>query len=307
MIVILEGLERTGKSTLAKQFEERGFVNFKDHNHSRKMNPEFIKERLDATLSFLIQADKNNINVVMDRYHLSEYFYGRYVRGYDKNNFEYIWFIDEVLSHLNTHLILLERDINQEYVKSYPAEISEKELKNYKDKFNYIWDKSYIKNKTVFYSYLDFNINNFIHFAKKYDFYLASPFFNEEQIKRENKVKNLLREFGFKVYAPMEHGIVGGIASQDSVTATFNSNVEAINNSEFVIAITDGKDMGTIWEAGYAYGKKIPIIYYAETLGNNPFNIMLSESGIGIFKNEISLREACVKNNFYHKEEVIHE
>lgn len=307
MIVILEGLERTGKSTLAKQFEERGFVNFKDHNHSRNMRPEFIKERLDATLSFLIQADKNNIDVVMDRYHLSEYFYGRYVRGYNQDNFEYIWYIDEVLSHLNTHLILLERDTSKEYIESYPSEISEKELKNYKKNFHYIWDKSYIKNKSFFYSYLDFDIDNLIDSEKKYDFYLASPFFNDEQIKRENKVKDLLRGFGFKVYAPMEHGIVGGIASQDSVTATFNSNVEAINNSEYVIAITDGKDMGTIWEAGYAYGKKIPIIYYAETLGNNPFNIMLSESGIGIFKNERSLSEACVKNNFHHKEEVIHE
>lgn len=307
MIVILEGLERTGKSTLAKQFEERGFVNFKDHNHSRKMNPEFIKERLDATLSFLIQADKNNIDVVMDRYHLSEYFYGRHVRGYNQDNFEYIWFIDEVLSHLNTHLILLERDISNEYIKSYPTEISEKELKNYKKIFHYIWDKSYIKSKSSYDSYLNFDIDSFVDPVKKYDFYLASPFFNDEQIKRENKVKDLLRGFGFKVYAPMEHGIVGGIASQDAVTATFNSNVEAINNSEYVIAITDGKDMGTIWEAGYAYGKKIPIIYYAETLGNNPFNIMLSESGIGIFKSEKSLSEACVKNNFHHKEEVIHE
>lgn len=307
MIVILEGLERTGKSTLAKQFEERGFVNFKDHNHTRNMSPEFIRERLDATLSFLIQADKNNINVVIDRYHLSEYFYGRYVRGYEQGHFEYIWFIDEILSHLNTHLILLERDINQEYIKAYPGQVDEKILKGYKEKFNYIWDKSYIKKKSIFYNYMDFDINNFLNFTKKYDFYLASPFFNEEQIKRENKVKNLLREFGFRVYAPMEHGIVGNIASQDSVTETFKSNVEAIDNSEFVIAITDGKDMGTIWEAGYAHGKKIPIVYYAETLGNNPFNIMLSESGIGIFKDEFSLRNACVLNNFYHKEEVIHE
>lgn len=307
MIVILEGLERTGKSTLAKQFEEHGFVNFKDHNHSRNMDPDFIKERLDATLSFLIQADKNNIDVVMDRYHLSEYFYGRHVRGYNQVDFEHIWFIDEVLSHLNTYLILLERDISKEYIESYPTEIDEKELKNYKKIFNYICDKSYIKNKIVLRNYLGFSIDKFIGSEKKYDFYLASPFFNDDQIKRENKVKDLLRGFGFKVYAPMEHGIVGGIASQDSVTATFNSNVEAINNSKYVIAITDGKDMGTIWEAGYAYGKKIPIIYYAETLGNNPFNIMLSESGIGIFKSERSLSEACVKNNFHHKEEVIHE
>ena len=33
MIVILEGLERTGKSTLAKIFEEKGLVNFNVHYH----------------------------------------------------------------------------------------------------------------------------------------------------------------------------------------------------------------------------------------------------------------------------------
>ena len=50
-----------------------------------------------------------------------------------------------------------------------------------------------------------------------------------------------------------------------------------------VFAVTDGKDMGTIWEAGYAYGIDKPVLYYAETLGNNQFNLMLAESGKDVF------------------------
>ena len=47
--------------------------------------------------------------------------------------------------------------------------------------------------------------------------------------------------------------------------------------------------MGTIWEAGYAYGcneacelsgaAKIVIVYYCETLGDGKFNLMLAQSG----------------------------
>ena len=73
------------------------------------------------------------------------------------------------------------------------------------------------------------------------------------------------------------------------------------------MAITDEKDIGTIWEAGYAYGIGKEVVYYAETLGNNPFNIMLSESGVGIFKDYTSFCKACNSNDFYHKEEVAHE
>lgn len=45
-----------------------------------------------------------------------------------------------------------------------------------------------------------------------------------------------------------------------------------------VIAITDGKDVGTIWEMGVAYEAGVPVIGVALTLGDNPFNLMLSES-----------------------------
>ena len=311
MIVILEGLERTGKSTIAEILENNfGFIRFKDHNHLRFMDLKSIANRLDSTLSMLVSLDKAGKNIVLDRFHISELIYGTNDRGYPDYDFDHIYYIDEVLSHLNTKLYLLERNVNNEYVEAFPREVNESELLEYQKKFRYAFDKSYIENKCIYntseMSFYDV-AKDIANFSKKYDFYLASPFFNDEQIKREESIKKTLRGYGFRVYAPREHGIVGSLASQEAVTSTFNSNVEAINNSRMVLDITDSKDMGPIWEAGYAYGNNIPIVYYAETLGNNPFNIMLSESGVGIFKDYTSFCKACNSNDFYHKEEVAHE
>ena len=311
MIVILEGLERTGKSTIAEILETKyNFVSFKDHNHLMEMDCSFIANRLDATLSMITALDKANIDVVLDRFHISELIYGTYYRGYSRANFQHIKYIDEVLSHLNTKLVLLERTVDEKYEEVFPRNRNAEIITAMQKDFRYEVDKSYIENKvtyntseTSFYDIAEDIVNT----SKKYDFYLASPFFNDEQIKREESIKKTLRGYGFSVYAPREHGIVGSLASQEAVTSTFNSNVEAIDNSRMVLAITDGKDMGTIWEAGYAYGNNIPIVYYAETLGNNPFNIMLSESGVGIFKDYTSFCKACNSNDFYHKEEVAHE
>ena len=311
MIVILEGLERTGKTTLAKIFEEKGFVNFKDHNHLRDFSVESIAERLDSTLSTLIALDKKGINIVLDRFHISEFVYSTLKRSSDPSLFDHIWYIDEVLSHLDTKLIYLTRKIDERYLKDYPESVFESHIKTLQNEFEYRIDKSYIEDKEVYdlsqWENEEDIVNEISSSSKKYDFYLASPFFNEDQIEREERIKSLLRTYGYKVYSPREHGVVGNLSDSVAVQETFNSNVEAINNSKKVLAITDRKDMGTIWEAGYAYGKGIPIVYYAETLGDNPFNIMLSESGIGIYTDQKKFEDACKMNRFDRKAEVQHE
>ena len=311
MIVILEGLERTGKTTLAKIFEEKGFVNFKDHNHLRDFSVGNIAERLDSTLSTLVALDRKGINIVLDRFHISEYVYSTLNRGKSSSLFEHIWYIDEVLSHLDTKLIYLTRKIDDQYLEDYPEAVFDDHIVKLQNEFEYRIDKSYIEDKEV-YDLSDWEneediVNEIISSSKKYDFYLASPFFNEDQIEREERIKSLLRTYGYKVYSPREHGVVGSLSDSVAVQETFNSNVEAINNSKKVLAITDRKDMGTIWEAGYAYGKGIPIVYYAETLGDNPFNIMLSESGIGIYTDQKKFEDACKMNRFDRKAEVQHE
>lgn len=119
--------------------------------------------------------------------------------------------------------------------------------------------------------------------------YFASPWFTPEQEEREERLKAKLRSLGFVVHSPKEEAVCGAISDQETRQAIFKGNTDAIDNCDVVFAITDGKDMGTIWEAGYAYGlnklnkfrnvKPITIIYYCETLNGGLFNLMLAQSG----------------------------
>lgn len=119
--------------------------------------------------------------------------------------------------------------------------------------------------------------------------YFASPWFTPEQEEREERLKAKLRELGFKVWSPKEQAICGTFSDKKTREKIFRGNCAAIENSDIVFAVTDGKDMGTIWEAGYTCGynerqravgyEPIKIVYYCETLGDGKFNLMLAESG----------------------------
>lgn len=101
---------------------------------------------------------------------------------------------------------------------------------------------------------------------KKYDYYLAAPFFNDIERTKVLAVASALREIGHTVYVPMEHKIENawGISNQEWGRRVFENDVKAINNSSKVIAIITTtnwiEDGGTAWEIGYAYGKGIPVI-----------------------------------------------
>lgn len=119
--------------------------------------------------------------------------------------------------------------------------------------------------------------------------YFASPWFNPDQAEREERVKGRLRELGFNVWSPKDNCVCSPIADEELRQEVFGDNVYNIETCDILFAITDGKDMGTIWEAGFANGinymlnptdKRIIIIYYCETLGpNGQFNLMLAQSG----------------------------
>lgn len=132
--------------------------------------------------------------------------------------------------------------------------------------------------------------------------YLASPWFCKSQAERETRVKEKLRNLGFEVHSPKEDSnITGSIIDPEYRRKVFENNVDNIKSCDIIFGITDGKratsleedqvgnklqaiDPGTIFECGYAYSlkhsglKDIIIIYYAETLGSNAFNLMLQES-----------------------------
>lgn len=305
LIVVVEGLERTGKTTLCKEFEKRGFVYFKDFNRINKHLCAGMESRLDTTLTFLQNLSENGVNVVVDRLHLSEYAYGKIFRKGHSANVDYI---DNAISKLNSVLIYCKDSDFEEYKNRMLLKYTPEQVRKLSEEFEYYFDKSEIKNKFE-YEFVKYDVSKYVNYIfeqikyYEYDFYLASPFFKDRQIQREEAVKNALRNEGYTVYSPRENGVLTPDATDEVRTKIFKENCEAIQKSHRILAITDEKDIGTIWEAGYAYGIGKEVVYYAETLGNNPFNVMLGKSGIGIFTNYNDLVEAASSNMFNNKNE----
>lgn len=138
---------------------------------------------------------------------------------------------------------------------------------------------------------------------KKYDFYIAAPFFNDEQNARVDLVEKLLEERGLTYFSPRRDSAVADINVEAQRKRVFKLNCDSILKSRGVIAITDGKDVGTIFEAGYAFANGIPITYVAFTLGDAPFNLMLSESG-NACKTKEELELAIDGNIIYYQGEI---
>lgn len=139
---------------------------------------------------------------------------------------------------------------------------------------------------------------------KKYDFYIAAPFFNKEQVERVELVENMLREKGYTFFSPRTDSAVEDINNPENRKKVFALNHQSIDSSDRIIAITDGKDAGTLWESGYAYAKNIPIIYVAFTLGKAQFNLMLAESGVAACRTEQELSNAIDGKEIYFEGDI---
>jgi nucleoside 2-deoxyribosyltransferase len=131
--------------------------------------------------------------------------------------------------------------------------------------------------------------------------YIASPFFNEEQLERVMFIEDILKEHDFEYFSPRLDTYVKPNSNNNERNNAFYANLNAIDDAQLIVVITDGKDVGTIFEAGYAYAKGIRIIYFAETLGDKPFNLMLAISGSKICKSRKEF-ENEIKNNFSNSE-----
>lgn len=124
---------------------------------------------------------------------------------------------------------------------------------------------------------------------KKIKIYLASGFFNEGQIKIVDFIEAacMVRP-NLDLFSPRKSSLVppGSITDKKFRQATFASNVDNIANADMLIASTLDKDMGTVFECGYAYANNIPIFYIHLTENVKGFNLMLSESGRGVITTE---------------------
>lgn len=111
----------------------------------------------------------------------------------------------------------------------------------------------------------------------KVQVYLASGWFNPNQRRRRDQVLEILENAGLQVYSPERDALIESSASEEERQSGIRRNIDEISNADFMVCITNEKDMGTIFEAGVAYEKMVPIVYFAEGL-DGPFNLMLAQS-----------------------------
>jgi hypothetical protein len=121
--------------------------------------------------------------------------------------------------------------------------------------------------------------------SEKWKVYLASGWFNpvayDELISLENFFDTLSEKIDLA--APRRIFVCPPDASQDVQNNVFEGNCHHIRTADFLLVNTRDKDMGTIWEAGYAYAFDKPIVYYCAGLpAGAKFNLMLSRSGIKV-------------------------
>ena len=137
---------------------------------------------------------------------------------------------------------------------------------------------------------------------KNYDCYIASGWFNPEQAKDLENIKVALDELNIKYFSPKDEVLVNPTEGPEAQEKAFQANTINITNGVFIIVNTRDKDLGTIFEAGYAYASGVPIIYYCEGLVGM-FNLMLSRSGRAVATNIEELKEHVTgimsDNNYY--------
>jgi len=110
--------------------------------------------------------------------------------------------------------------------------------------------------------------------------YIAGPWFTIEQATILENVTSIVAKNLLPYYAPRDKVPVDGYSPKE----IYLSNIQAIEKSTLIVVVTDGKDVGTIFEAGYAASKSIPIMYvWADPIPGAKFNIMLSQSGAACY------------------------
>ena len=110
--------------------------------------------------------------------------------------------------------------------------------------------------------------------------YLASPFFEDAELERVDKVKEILDSKGLEVFSPKEHQNEHlEFGSIEWRKATFENDVKHIDWCDVVVAIIckgNYDDSGTAWELGYAYATNKPVVLVNIT--GETINLMIADS-----------------------------
>lgn len=109
--------------------------------------------------------------------------------------------------------------------------------------------------------------------------YLASPFFNDEELKHVAELEKALRDMGHTVFSPREAQLPEfPFGSFEWRTNVFRNDLNHIKWADVVIGIVKDNydDTGTAWELGAAYILGKPVYLYNPT--GNIINLMITDS-----------------------------
>ena len=123
--------------------------------------------------------------------------------------------------------------------------------------------------------------------------YIAGPFFNAEQTTVINNIRFVIEELDLEHFSPKDECMfVPGVTTPEEV---LDINMKALEKTKLLVCVTDGKDPGTMFEAGYSYAKNIPIIYvWLSGSKGQKFNLMLGASG-SVVRTMSQLRNALIE------------
>ena len=115
---------------------------------------------------------------------------------------------------------------------------------------------------------------------RRMNVYIAAPFFNPAQLATVQHIEHALN--GVCAYhSPRSVSTLKDIPEserREHIVRTFVGNIDRLDWCTHMIAVIDDRDIGTIWEMGYAYAKGKKVVSYS---GHGyGLNVMLSESVI---------------------------
>lgn len=94
--------------------------------------------------------------------------------------------------------------------------------------------------------------------------YLASPFFNKNELENVKIAEKILTERGFSLFSPRLNEVRTDENTQQSWWSkeTFMNDKKFIDWADVVVMLYYGgySDSGTAWECGYAYGTNTPVV-----------------------------------------------
>ena len=107
--------------------------------------------------------------------------------------------------------------------------------------------------------------------------YIAGGWFDLLQLLVVKDIETILGLTDTEFFSPrLDNKGTSGM-SDDKWDDIYSTNIRELHNCDIVISSTEGKDMGTLFECGYATAINKPVVYYAPNL-KGPFNLMLAKS-----------------------------